>query len=63
YHTIVADATGFGYDDTVKLSYLRGRQIREVKSHIKTEVLIGVISITGGYIGMAGIRWSSYLAM
>ncbi|MCX8075830.1 MAG: transposase, partial [Aquificaceae bacterium] len=39
---LVADATGFGYDDTVKLNYLRGRQIREVKAHVKTEVLIGV---------------------
>ncbi|MCX8075713.1 MAG: hypothetical protein N3C57_01655 [Aquificaceae bacterium] len=42
YHVLVADATGFGYDDTVKLSYLRGRQIREVRAHVKTEVLIGV---------------------
>ncbi|MCX8164515.1 MAG: hypothetical protein N3D14_03895 [Aquificaceae bacterium] len=38
----MADATGFGYNDTVKLSYIRGKQIREVKSHVKIEVLIGV---------------------
>ncbi|MCS6875720.1 MAG: hypothetical protein NZM36_02520 [Aquificaceae bacterium] len=42
YHAVVADATGFGYDDTVKLSYLRGKQIRQVKAHVKTEALIGV---------------------
>ncbi|MCS7214477.1 MAG: transposase [Candidatus Calescibacterium sp.] len=42
YHAVVADATGFGYDDTVKLNYLRGKQIRQVKAHVKTEALIGV---------------------
>ncbi|MCS6999253.1 MAG: transposase, partial [Aquificaceae bacterium] len=67
YHTIVADATGFGYDDTVKLSYLRGRQIREVKSHVKTEVLIGVrgkkkivigVAVDGAYSDELKLLWT-----
>lgn len=41
FYAIMADGTGFGYDETIKLSYLRGKELREVKSHIKTEILIG----------------------
>lgn len=41
YFAIMADGTGFGYDDTVALSYLRGKELRKVKSHIKTEILTG----------------------
>jgi len=43
FFCIIADGTGFGYADTYKLSYKRGKELREVKSHVKTEVLIGVV--------------------
>ena len=43
FFCIIADGTGFGYADTYKLSYKRGKELREVKSHVKTEVLIGLV--------------------
>lgn len=53
YYAVMADGTGFGYDGTFTLSYLRGKRLREVKSHIKTEVLIG---IWGKYVICVGIK-------
>ena len=43
FFCIIADGTGFGYADTYKLSYKRGKELREVKSHVKAEVLIGFV--------------------
>ncbi len=43
FHCLIADGTGFGYSDTLKLSWMEGKEIRQVKSHIKTEVLLGVV--------------------
>jgi len=43
FHCLIADGTGFGYSDTSRLTWLRGKEIRQVKSHIKTELLVGVV--------------------
>ncbi|MEM5810213.1 MAG: hypothetical protein QW156_04975 [Candidatus Aenigmatarchaeota archaeon] len=32
FYTIMADGTGFGYDETIKLSYLRGKELRNVEN-------------------------------
>ena len=37
---VMADGTGFGYKDTVTLSFKRGQELRKVKSHVMTEVLV-----------------------
>ena len=42
-YTAIADGTGFGYDEAYYLNNKRGAEIRKVKSHIKTEVLIGSV--------------------
>ena len=39
---VMADGTGFGYKDTVTLSFKRGQELRKVKSHVMTEVLVDV---------------------
>ncbi len=36
---LIVDGTGFGYNDTYRLMWERGKRLKEVKSHIKTEVL------------------------
>ncbi len=41
FHCLIADGTGFGYSDTFRLSWMKGKEIRQVKSHVKTEVLVG----------------------
>ncbi len=43
FHCLIADGTGFGYSDTFRLSWMKGKEIRQVKSHVKTEVLVGVV--------------------
>jgi len=43
FYCIIADGTGFGYADTYKLSWKRGKELRKVKSHVKTEILIGIV--------------------
>jgi len=43
FYCLIADGTGFGYSDTFNLTWMRGKQIRQVKSHVKTEVLVGVV--------------------
>ncbi len=43
FHCLIADGTGFGYSDTFKLSWMKGKEIRQVKSHVKTEVLVGAV--------------------
>lgn len=42
-HCLIADGTGFGYADSYFLRSKRGKELREVKAHIKTEVLVGVV--------------------
>jgi len=42
-YTAIADGTGFGYDEAYYLNHKRGAQIRKVKSHIKTEIVAGVV--------------------
>lgn len=42
FDCVIADGTGFGYADTCKLMYKRGAELREVRSHVKAEVVIGV---------------------
>ena len=37
---LIVDGTGFGYNDTYRLMWERGKRLKEVKSHIKTEVFI-----------------------
>ncbi len=43
-YAAIADGTGFGYDETFYMKEKRGKEIREVKSHIKTQLLIGVVN-------------------
>ncbi|WP_457643324.1 transposase [Persephonella sp.] len=43
---LIVDGTGFGYDDTYRLSWERGKRLKEVKSHVKTEVLVAVVNGT-----------------
>ncbi|GAB6072406.1 IS5-like element ISAae1 family transposase [Venenivibrio stagnispumantis] len=43
FYCVIADGTGFGYADTYKLSWKRGKELRKVKSHVKTEILIGIV--------------------
>jgi len=38
---LITDGTGFGYDDTYYQSWERGKRLKEVKTHIKTQVIIG----------------------
>ena len=43
FYALIADGTGFGYSDAFYLTYKRGQQLRKVKSHVKTEILAGII--------------------
>ncbi len=52
FHCLIADGTGFGYSDTFKLLWMKGKEIRQVKSHIKTEVLVGVIKNKAVVVGV-----------
>jgi len=36
------DATGFGFDESFNLTMLRGKELREVKSHIRLEAIVCV---------------------
>jgi len=36
----IPDGTGFGYDGLYRLSWRRGKEMREVSSHVKTEVVV-----------------------
>ncbi len=39
----MADGTGFGYAQTYNLPWKKGKELREVSSHVKTELLVGVV--------------------
>ncbi len=52
FHYLIADGTGFGYSDTFNLSWMRGKEIRQVKSHVKTEVLVGVVRDKAVVVGI-----------
>ena len=43
FHSLIADGTGFGYAETYYLRWKRGKELRQVSSHVKTEVLVGVV--------------------
>ena len=43
FHSLIADGTGFGYAETYHLRWKRGKELRQVSSHVKTEVLVGVV--------------------
>jgi len=51
---VFADGTGFGFDDKIPLSYCRGKEIREVSGHVKTEIL-AASSPAGDYVYGIGI--------
>ena len=36
----IPDGTGFGYDGMYRLNWMRGKEIREVSSHVKTVVVV-----------------------
>ncbi|RTZ59581.1 MAG: hypothetical protein DSZ31_03695 [Gammaproteobacteria bacterium] len=40
FELIMADGTGFGFEDSIFLSFKRGKELRKVKSHVMTEVLV-----------------------
>jgi len=43
FHCLIADGTGFGYAQAYELKWKKGKELRNVKSHVKTEVLIGTL--------------------
>jgi len=43
-YAAIADGTGFGYNEAYYLNNKRGAEIKKIKSHIKTEVLIGSVN-------------------
>ncbi len=53
FHCLIADGTGFGYSDTFKLMWMKGKEIRQVKSHIKTEVFVGVVKGKAVVVGVS----------
>ncbi len=42
-YCLIADGTGFGYAQTYNLPWKKGKELREVGSHVKTELLVGVV--------------------
>jgi hypothetical protein len=38
-----SSTASFGYLDTFKLNWMKGKDIRKVKSQVKTEVLVGIV--------------------
>jgi len=56
---LIVDGTGFGYDEVYNQLWERGKRLKEVKSHIKTEVLIAVKGDLSFPIGVvAGLPYS-----
>jgi len=59
FYVLISDGTGFGYRDTYKLPWLRGKEIREVQSHVKTELLVGLVKgktvVVGANVGKAKV--------
>ena len=51
---VIADGTGFSYDNLYPLVYHRGTSIREVRSHVRVVVLTGVLED-----GRRVVRWAS----
>ncbi|AAC07367.1 IS5-like element ISAae1 family transposase [Aquifex aeolicus] len=43
FYCLIADGTGFGYAQAYELKWKKGKELRNVKSHVKTEVLVGVV--------------------
>ncbi|MDO3651338.1 transposase, partial [Nocardia mangyaensis] len=39
---LIVDGTGFGYNESYYQTWERGKRLKEIKSHIKTQVIIGV---------------------
>jgi hypothetical protein len=52
FHSLIADGTGFGYSDTFKLLWMKGKEIRQVRTHIKTGVLVGVVRDKAVVVGV-----------
>ncbi len=52
FHCLIADGTGFGYSDTFKLLWMKGKEIRQVRSHVKTEILVGVVKGKAVVVGV-----------
>ena len=52
FHCLIADGTGFGYSDTFRLLWMKGKEIRQVRSHVKTEVLVGVVKGKAVVVGV-----------
>jgi len=52
FHCLIADGTGFGYSDTFKLLWMKGKEIRQVRSHVKTELLVGVVKGRAVVVGV-----------
>ncbi len=52
FHCLIADGTDFGYFDTFKLLWMKGKEIRQVRSHVKTEVLVGAVKRKAVVVGV-----------
>jgi len=40
---LIADGTRFGYGETYRMNWEKGKELRKVKFHVKTEVLVGIV--------------------
>jgi len=52
FHCLIADGTGFGYAQAYELKWKKGEELRNVKSHVKTEVLIGTVQGKAVVVGV-----------
>ena len=55
----IADGTGFSYDELYPLVYHRGTSIREVKSHVRLVVLMGILE-DGGRVVLGATSGGAY---
>ena len=57
FHCLAADGTGFGYGETYYMKWLKGQELRKVRSHVKTVVLVGMVKgkevVVGVNVGRA----------
>ena len=56
---MIADGTGFSYDELYPLVYHRGTSIREVRAHVRVVVLMGILE-DGGRVVLGATSGGAY---